>query len=125
MSHTSRPSSSQSSQAHPSRSTPFFVALVVLLCIGAMVALALLLRGEDVGAATGSDGHAQSSGTPGDCGDAPEPVAQPEQFEQPPDPAEAESTTWEAVLATNCGDITLELFGDKAPQTVASFNFLA
>ena len=28
-------------------------------------------------------------------------------------------------MATNCGEIVMELYGDKAPQTVASFLFLA
>lgn len=31
----------------------------------------------------------------------------------------------EATLRTNCGDLTLELYGDLAPVTVASFQFLA
>lgn len=47
------------------------------------------------------------------------------QFDEAPDAATAEGSTFEAVLATNCGDITVELYGDEAPQTVASFNFLA
>lgn len=37
----------------------------------------------------------------------------------------ARGKTFTAVLHTNCGDITLELYGDKAPQTVASFLQLA
>ncbi len=30
-----------------------------------------------------------------------------------------------ATIHTTCGDITLQLYGDKAPQTVSSFLFLA
>jgi peptidyl-prolyl cis-trans isomerase B (cyclophilin B) len=42
-----------------------------------------------------------------------------------PDPALAEGRTWTSTLATSEGDVTLELFGDLAPQSVASFVHLA
>ena len=42
-----------------------------------------------------------------------------------PDKATAAGKTFTAVVTTNCGDITLELDGAKAPQTVASFVELA
>ena len=42
-----------------------------------------------------------------------------------PDKGTAAGKTFTAVLGTNCGDITLELDGAKAPQTVASFVALA
>lgn len=42
-----------------------------------------------------------------------------------PDKATAAGKTFQAVITTNCGDITLELDGAKAPQTVASFVALA
>ena len=42
-----------------------------------------------------------------------------------PDKAAAAGKTFTAVVTTNCGDITLELDGAKAPQTVASFVALA
>ena len=42
-----------------------------------------------------------------------------------PDKATAAGKTFEAVITTNCGDITLDLDGAKAPQTVASFVALA
>ena len=42
-----------------------------------------------------------------------------------PDKATAAGKTFEAVITTNCGDITLDLDGTKAPQTVASFVALA
>ncbi|MFW2514338.1 peptidylprolyl isomerase [Demequina sp. SO4-13] len=38
-----------------------------------------------------------------------------------PDPALAEGRTWTATLATNVGDIVVELDGEAAPQAVASF----
>jgi len=42
-----------------------------------------------------------------------------------PDKATAAGKRFEAVITTNCGDITLDLDGAKAPQTVASFVALA
>ncbi|TPG18067.1 peptidylprolyl isomerase [Pedococcus bigeumensis] len=42
-----------------------------------------------------------------------------------PDKATAAGKTFTAVVTTNCGDITLQLDGAKAPQTVASFVGLA
>jgi peptidyl-prolyl cis-trans isomerase B (cyclophilin B) len=42
-----------------------------------------------------------------------------------PDQATAAGKSFTAVVTTNCGDITLQLDGAKAPQTVASFVALA
>lgn len=42
-----------------------------------------------------------------------------------PDKAAAAGKTFVATLTTNCGDVTVELDGAKAPQTVASFLQLA
>ncbi len=42
-----------------------------------------------------------------------------------PDPSVAEDRTWTSTMTTSVGDITLELFGDAAPQAVASFVTLA
>ena len=44
-------------------------------------------------------------------------------FDAPPDAATAASGT--LTLATNCGDISIDLFADDAPATVASMTFLA
>ncbi|MDN4474514.1 peptidylprolyl isomerase [Demequina sp. SYSU T00192] len=44
---------------------------------------------------------------------------------EPPDPSYAEDRTWTATLATNQGDIVVELDGAAAPQAVASFVELA
>ena len=44
-------------------------------------------------------------------------------FDTPPDAATAESGT--LTLATNCGDISIDLLADDAPATVASMTFLA
>ncbi|MBA3266509.1 MAG: peptidylprolyl isomerase [Nocardioidaceae bacterium] len=117
--------SGSTSPSAPSRTTtPVVVAIVVAVCIGAVVAISFLLR-EDSDTQGAAVDRAGSTGTPGDCGDAAQPPAEPQQFEAAPEPASVEGKRVEAVLATNCGDVTVELYGDKAPQTVASFAFLA
>ncbi len=88
------------------------MVVVALLCVAAIVALGLLLRGGDEEPATASDAG---------CEAAPPLPSNPPSFESPPDPALAQGATWNATISTNCGDITLQLDGAKAPQTVASF----
>jgi peptidyl-prolyl cis-trans isomerase B (cyclophilin B) len=58
------------------------------------------------------------------CTAAPAPPTAAKQVAKP-DKATAAGKTFTAVVTTNCGDITLELDGAKAPQTVASFIGLA
>ena len=52
------------------------------------------------------------------------PPAEPKQLAAP-DPSLAEGRTWTATITTSCGPITVELYGDKAPASVASFVQLA
>lgn len=54
-----------------------------------------------------------------------QPNPEPTQFPAAPDPAVAEGRTWTATLTTTCGDITMELDGALAPQSVANFVQLA
>ena len=63
-------------------------------------------------------------GTSLHCEKAPAPAASAQQLQLPSKKA-AEGKTFTAVLQTTCGDVTFELYGDKAPQTVASFLQLA
>lgn len=64
------------------------------------------------------------TGTTLHCSKAPATPSTPKK-EKLPSKAAAQGKAFTAVLHTNCGDITLELNGDKAPQTVASFLQLA
>jgi peptidyl-prolyl cis-trans isomerase B (cyclophilin B) len=140
MSNTKRPRNPQLGREPGPRSTPLIVSLVVLVCIGAVVAIALLLRGGDdePTAASTSDPTlsentapttTDKSTTPPDTGlDCSAPPATPgkgPQFETPPPKTLAASTTWTATVKTNCGDIVMQLDGKAAPQTVSSFVFLA
>lgn len=53
------------------------------------------------------------------------PNANPLQFTTAPPKSLAANRTWTATLNTSCGPITISLDGKKAPQTVASFIYLA
>lgn len=53
------------------------------------------------------------------------PVATPPTFKQAPPKSLAQGKVWDAKVVTTCGTIGLELYGDKAPQTVSSFIFLS
>jgi peptidyl-prolyl cis-trans isomerase B (cyclophilin B) len=59
------------------------------------------------------------------CGaDAPEPVT-PMQFEAPGDAGLSGAAPAEVLMSTSCGDLTIELDFDAAPETAGSFAFLA
>ena len=111
-----------------SRTTTIAAAAVVLVIIVGLV-LAQALGGDDDTAAQPASGAASSATVemppPGECNEPPALPKSPKQYDSPPDASEAEGATWTAHVATNCGEIVMELYGDKAPQTVASFNFLA
>ncbi|QNN53269.1 peptidylprolyl isomerase [Nocardioides mesophilus] len=123
------PSSRTTTPSRPARGNRGLViavaALAVLLVIGGLV-LAAALTGDDAGSATETGGAAAlPSIPPGQCIDPPSPPALPQQFDTAPDPSLAQDSVWTATLSTSCGPIVVELYGDKAPQTVSSFLFLA
>jgi peptidyl-prolyl cis-trans isomerase B (cyclophilin B) len=97
--------------------------LAVLALIGTI--FWLTQRGED-DAASPDPAAAKATDAENPC---PTPTAtaqaEPQQFDAAPDPAVAEGRTWTATIETSCGPIGLELYGDKAPQSVASFVHLA
>ena len=64
------------------------------------------------------------SGTTLRCAKPPAPAASAKQLKLPSKKAAA-GKTFIAVLQTTCGNVTFELYGAKAPQTVASFLQLA
>jgi peptidyl-prolyl cis-trans isomerase B (cyclophilin B) len=127
MSNTKRPSSSASGSTGTPAGTKVIIALIALLCVGAVVWIGVSVTGdEDAG---GSDTTAPTSsgevGTPEDCAVPPEAPESPASYSEAPDASVAEGAVWEATVRTNCGVITMELYGDRAPQTVASFVMLA
>lgn len=124
MSNTRRPQNPELSQNSPHRTaTAVVVAVVIVLCLAAVFVLARVLGGDD-----GDSTPAAGSGSTGPldtCTAAPPAPGQGEQSDAPPPASDADDATWVATLTTNCGDITLELDGAAAPQTVASFVSLA
>jgi peptidyl-prolyl cis-trans isomerase B (cyclophilin B) len=77
--------------------------------------------------ATPTAGSSPSAGSTAVAGCTPPPAAPstPARFTALPPKTLAEGKVWHAVVTTNCGTIELDLLGDKAPQTVSSFLFLA
>jgi peptidyl-prolyl cis-trans isomerase B (cyclophilin B) len=142
MSNTRRPRNPSQYSGHGSpRATQAVVVAVALICVGAVVALALVLHsgGGSTPAASGTTGPTTaatapssattSSGTPSvaglHCKAAPALPAKPKSFKAAPPKSLAGKATWDATIATNCGDIKVQLDGKAAPQTVSSFIFLA
>jgi cyclophilin family peptidyl-prolyl cis-trans isomerase len=56
--------------------------------------------------------------------EAPAP-ADPRQYDAPPETVIEEGVDYGAVIETSCGDITVDLLEEQAPQTVNNFVFLA
>lgn len=89
-------------------------------------------QGSEDGTETGAeDGGEEDTGVEApaalDCVEPPAPPAEPLSFTQGdlPEALSGDPATLTATVQTNCGDIVLELAAADAPQTVASFDFLA
>lgn len=106
-------------------------AALGVACLVSMVGLTACGSGSGAAATTGAaTAVAATSPTPGvsgsklHCTKAPKPATTAQHLSLP-SKAAAAGKTFTAILQTNCGDVTLELYGAKAPQTVASFLQLA
>ncbi|MGV1008554.1 MAG: peptidylprolyl isomerase [Dermatophilaceae bacterium] len=126
-------------------SKPVLAVLAVLLVVVGFVVLANVLTAPktdstaqatstatDTATDTATETATESPSTPQPtpaalAGCTPVPPAQTDtkRMASAPDPASAKGKTFIATIKTNCGDITVELDGTKAPATVASFNLLA
>jgi len=102
-------------------------AVAALALVVAAVVTAVLGRDDDAPSASASPSPAVTTAEPAADNPCPVPetgaVADPPQFDAAPEPGSSGATS--AVIATTCGDITVELLPDAAPQAVASFAFLA
>jgi len=119
------------------------VVLAIVLVIGGLVGLSFVVNGDKSPA--GSQAAAQPTGTSPSTATAtssatapagpapasvagcvkPPPVPTDKRTRTLPDKSTAAGKTFIATVATNCGVVTMELDGTKAPQTVASFLSLA
>ncbi|MCA1781033.1 MAG: peptidylprolyl isomerase [Dermatophilaceae bacterium] len=105
------------------------VVIAVLALVGAVVALSRTLGADpttsQTAAATDASQGATASGTlPDNCDPAPAAPGTTAQLDLP-GTDEVAGKVFEAVITTNCGDVTVELDGTRAPQAVASFVDLA
>jgi len=99
---------------------------MLLLILGGVVVQVLGMgAGSDDDADTAGASQAEPAPAAGECNEAPALPPSPPTFSEVPDKALAQRARWKATVSTNCGDVVLELYGDEAPQTVASFIFLA
>lgn len=116
-----------------SRGTPSgqkaVVAVIALLCVVSIITIPLLLNSDDGDdESTASPSASNPSPTSVDdvtCDKAPEGQSEGKTYASPPPASLSENATWEATIHTTCGDIRVELDGTVAPQTVASFIYLA
>jgi peptidyl-prolyl cis-trans isomerase B (cyclophilin B) len=116
----------------------FGVILAVILVIAAVIVVPKLIGSSDTPVAAGATpSGATSSGATSagglvagqklaaGCTTPPANQSTPKQQSAVPAKAAAAGKTFVATVKTTCGDLTLELDGTKAPQTVASFMNLA
>lgn len=111
------------------------VVLAMVLVIGGLVGLSLASK-DDTGTGAAAPGASQSAPAPSTQASAPvknvvagcvtpPKVPSDKRTGTLPDKKTAAGKTFVATVTTNCGVITMELDGTKAPQTVASFLGLA
>lgn len=113
----------------------FGVILAVILVIAAVIVVPKLIPTSKEPTPSGSAaGGSTGSATPGlqvgqklasGCTQPPALQAKPKTFAKAPDKSTVAGKMWTADVTTNCGKLTFELDGVKAPQTVASFAYLA
>ena len=106
------------------------IVLVMVVVIGGLVGLSLALNKKDKIVASGqatAQTTGQATSTPpsvAGCA-APPKLPSDKRTGTLPNKLTAAGKTFIATVTTNCGVITMELYGTKAPQTVASFLSLA
>jgi peptidyl-prolyl cis-trans isomerase B (cyclophilin B) len=81
-------------------------------------------------ASASGDANASPSAAPSPvavegCGDAPTPPTDPQSWDAAPEMQLADGTDYQLVLTTNCGEIVIDTFADKAPETVNAMLWLA
>ena len=107
----------------------FGVILAVILVIAALIVVPKLIprssASETTSPSSTATGLQAGQKLASGCTQPPALQAKPKSFTKAPDKATAAGKLWTASVTTNCGKLTFELDGVKAPQTVASFAYLA
>lgn len=102
------------------------LALLIALVLAVGVAACGSGDGED--AATSADAPAETTAAEAPdngCREVEQPPAKEDGGQQPPKGELDASKTWEVVVRTSCGDFTITLDPESAPETTASFVSLA
>ena len=102
--------------------------LAVLVVIGGVFLLTQQMDNSPADGSASARSTSSASATPSSTAtgsSSPTPTKSAKQYAKAPARTLAEGKTWDATVRTNRGTLTLELFGDKAPQTVSSFLFLS
>jgi peptidyl-prolyl cis-trans isomerase B (cyclophilin B) len=101
------------------------IILVMIVVIGGFVGLSMVLNKDNKSQASGQTSTSPALANPvAGCVPAPK-IPTEKRSGTLPDKRTAAGKTFVATVTTNCGVITMELDGTKAPQTAASFIGLA
>jgi peptidyl-prolyl cis-trans isomerase B (cyclophilin B) len=116
-------------------------ALVGVLAVAAVVFWPDSGGGDDVAEPAASDSASPAPSASGDissspspsaspvavegCADAPTPPTDPQSWDKAPKMQLKDGTDYQLVLTTNCGEIVIDTFADKAPETVNAMLWLA
>ena len=119
-----REASATARAAHRRRNQAVIGTVVTVLVVVAGVFALSRLVGSPTTPPTPAAASATGPANPCPVPDS-TPVPTAPAFPAAPAATLAKAKTWDATLTTTCGAITVELYGDKAPQTVASFIFLS
>lgn len=108
------------------RKRNLIVTMVVVL-VGIVIAVAIILGSKSPDADSGyQDGSGDNTTSPSPApSESPDGVTDPQRYEAAPPATDSLDKDWDVTLHTSAGDIGMILDGAKAPQAVASFNFLA
>ena len=117
----------QARAARQRRNQQVFGAVVAVLVVAAGAYLLTRLAGGDSSTPSSASSSTSSPTSTASPSTTPTPTSarSPQSFPSPPPTSLAAGAQWTAKLATSAGDITLQLDGSKAPQTVSSFVFLS
>ena len=118
------PETAPSSKSTGTRGAVIAVALVLAVVVVGLV-LVQTLGGDDAELRAEDSASPAAPPAPGECTEPPPLPADPASYDVLPPTSLAEDRSWTATVATNCGDIVMQLDGQAAPQAVASFLFLA
>ena len=118
-------------------------ALVGVLAVAALVFWPDSGGGDDVAEPSASDSASPAPSASGDttaspspssstspvavegCGPAPTPPTDPKSWDKAPEMQLKDGTDYQMILTTNCGEIVIDTYADKAPETVNSMLWLA